>query len=117
MAELRRYAVGLDINRDREAAGAATPRAFADLRPPQTAAGRKHRERLEHIGLARAILAGERDKPYADVTARLRIGAKVRERQPPHARRADRCGRMGCHAALCHVLAPGASRAESRQDR
>ena len=50
-------AVLLDLDRQREAAGAADPRAFGELRPAQAAPGSEQRQRFEEIGLAGAVLA------------------------------------------------------------
>ena len=56
-AELARLAALLDLDRNREAAGAADARAFGKLRPSQAPAGGEQRQGLEEIGLAGAVLA------------------------------------------------------------
>ena len=71
-AELMDRAVVLDLDRDREAAGAADPRAGRKLGAAQAAAGREQRQRLEQIGLAGAVLAAEA-RP-----ARLRAPGRAR---------------------------------------
>ena len=56
-AQLMSLAVLLDFDRQREAAGAADPRAFRELRPASAASRGEQRQRFEEIGLAGAVLA------------------------------------------------------------
>ena len=87
----------LDRGRDREAAGAAVASHLGKLGPAQAAARREERERFEKIGLADAVLAGERHEPPRDRKVERRIGAEILQdqavtRDVPERRRGERRG-------------------------
>jgi len=89
VAELRRRCIRLEFDRDREAARAVTTRAIGEFGAAQAPAGREQRQRLEDIGLPRAIVADQRDQLRRDLAARLRVRSIVGERQAPQARRKE----------------------------
>ena len=95
VAELRRRAIERDFDGDRKPAGAVASGAFGEFGAAQAASGRKERERLQHIGFARAILADERDESRVDVATRQCIGAKVGKREAPQQRRGRGHRRVG----------------------
>ncbi len=98
MAELRDGAIGDELDRDRETAGALPPRAIGQLRPAQPAPGREQRQRLENIGLAGPILAGERHQLRLYRAIQRGIGAIIGELQPPRHGGENRGGGAGRHA-------------------
>ena len=51
----------VDEDRGRERARSRASRHLGEIGPPQTAARPEQRQRLEQVGLAGAVLAGERD--------------------------------------------------------
>ena len=105
-AELMDRAFVLDLDRDRESAAAADPRAGGEFGAAQAAAGREQRQGLEQIGLAGAVLAAEDDERAFQRQVEARIGAEVAEHQPARHGAPARQGRFGRirHAApMCHV--------------
>ncbi len=64
------------------------PVGLAEPRPPEAPAGCQERERLEQIGLARAIRAEERHRRRRHLKPRRAIAAEVREHEAPHGSRA-----------------------------
>src|SRR3546814_2887775 len=67
--------------RHRESAGAGRPGHFAKRRLAKAATGRKERNRLQHIGLARAVLSGEHVQARARHDHRIGIGPEIRSEE------------------------------------
>ena len=57
----------------------ARPRHLCEPGAAKAASGRKERHGLEHIGLARAILAGQHDQPRPRRDQGVAVGAEVGE--------------------------------------
>ena len=113
-AELMDCAFVLDLDRDRESAGAADPRAGRELGAAQAAAGREQRQGLEQIGLAGAVLAAKDDERALERKVEAGVGAEVAEHQRartwgrPSGFGGVAVGRWPCGAGVCHVR-PAAS--------
>ena len=65
--------------RHRESAPPAPPRHLAEARTAQASSGREQRHRLEQIGLAGPVLAGEDDEARAGRDDGVGIGAEIAE--------------------------------------
>ena len=100
-AELNVAGRRLDLDRDREAAGAPVSRAIGKFGAAQAPAGRQQRQGFERIGLPRAIVAGQHDSLPCDGEVELGVGAKIGEREsrdgPPR----------GCVAQLAAQVSGG----------
>jgi hypothetical protein len=59
----REIYIAVERGGDTESARPALPRHLAKTRAPQAPAGREKRHRLEDVGLARAVLAGQHHEP------------------------------------------------------
>ena len=70
-----------DAGRDREAAGAVFAAKLVIVAPAQAMARAEQRDRFEQIGLARAVLAHEHDRPGVELELGPRIVAEIGELQ------------------------------------
>ena len=75
-----------EFGRDRKAAAAAVSRAFAKFGPAQPTARRQQRQGFEEIGLASPIVSGQHDEARINGKIERGVGAKIGQREPPHAR-------------------------------
>ena len=57
--------------------GPGLARHLGEIGPAQAAARREQRQRLEQVGLAGAVLAGERDDAMLDREIERRVGAEI----------------------------------------
>ena len=80
------------------ASGSLAARAAADLvqaRPAQAAAGRQEGQRLQEIGLAGAVGAGQHDGLGAAVEAELAVVAEIGQPKLAHGQDGRRCAGCG----------------------
>ena len=97
--QLQRAArLALDFKRHREAAGTVFARHFLEVGAAQAPAGGEERQGFEQIGLARAIVAGERDETPRRAQVERGIGAEIGQRDAPDERRMVVAG--GGHAGV-----------------
>ena len=78
----------LDLGRDRPGAVALARCHFLERGAAQAAAGREKRDRLQEIGLARAVRAQQHDGSITDLELGAAIGAEILEPQPQDPRAA-----------------------------
>jgi hypothetical protein len=83
--EIDRAARPLDA-RARAPGPAADPVDRGEVGPAQTPTRAEERDRLQKVGLARAVGAGQHHRPRVDLQTQPRIGAEVAQRQPTHRR-------------------------------
>ncbi len=83
------------FHRHGEAAAPAFAGEVGKLGAAQAAARREQRQRLQQIGLARAIVARERHDSGGKAQVERGIGAEIRQRDAPHARGAQERGAGG----------------------
>ena len=93
--------------RHREAAAAAAARHFGQGRAAQPAPRREQRHRLEHVGLARPVLAGEHDEARPRREQGVAMVAEVGEDEAGEGHRPSPSGTAARGTEACH---PGASR-------
>ncbi len=83
---------------DREAAVAMPGRNFGEGGAAQPAARGEQRQRLEHVGLARAVLANQQVEPGGPVEPGGAVVAKIGEGDPVETHgQGDKDGRRACH--------------------
>src|ERR1700726_399900 len=75
-----------EFDRDSESAASTVSHAVAHFRPAQATSRRKQREGFEKIGFARAIVSSQHDEARVNGKIERGVGAKIGEREPPHAR-------------------------------
>jgi hypothetical protein len=94
-ADLRFAELSAEPQRGGEASSCALPHDVGEIRAPQAAPRREQRNRLEYIGLARTIVAGQRHHVRADLYVERAIVPERRQRQArdaPHGRGYTRMG-------------------------
>jgi hypothetical protein len=115
-AEPARRALVGEQDRNCKAAGAARARAIGHLRATQPAPWREQRERLDEIGLAGAVLAGQRDEGAVEADVERCIGPEIPQDEAPHPRAAERRERIGAgHGRMSHVSRGGERWAPARK--
>ena len=75
-------------------------RAFAKFGTAQPASWRQQRQGFEEIGLARPIVSGQHDEARINRKIKRGVGAKIGQREPPHARLTKGSGAMRVTSAL-----------------
>ena len=75
-------------DRDGEAARPPGTGAIRQFRASQPASRREQRQGLQHIGLAGAVLAGQRDHGGVDIEVERGVGAIFGQHDPAHMRAA-----------------------------
>ena len=96
-ADLKGAGSGDEAERQGPRPGGAAPVDLGELGAAQAAAGRQERNRLEQIGLARAIGPGQHDRAGIDGEPQLGIAAEIGKHEARHDRRARLavCRRLG----------------------
>jgi hypothetical protein len=110
-AELGEAVGALQLDRDGEAAAPACPRHIGEIGAAQSAALREQRQGLDEIGLAGAIVAGQRGHGRVEAQIEGGVGAEIAEHDATHPAqgrigRIDRSGKRAHGACFMPAKRP-----------